>query len=78
MNMEKLDQILKKTPEEKKIVRLEREIEKYKDQIKDLEKEKSLLEKSVDAEREWRRDFQRLMKAAVHEDSLTEYERRYW
>jgi len=76
--MDKLEKILSKSPEEKKIHRLEREIEKYKDQIKDLEKENALLEKSVASEREWRRDFQRLMKAAVHEDNLTDYERRYW
>ncbi len=78
MSNEKLDNIIAKSPEEKKIVRLERELAKYKDQIKDLEQEKRLLENSVIAEREWRRDFQRLLKAAAQEDNLTEYERRYW
>jgi predicted nucleic acid-binding Zn-ribbon protein len=75
---EALVKIVAKTPEAKKIAKLEKELAKLKEKIGDLEHEKRNLEFGLAAERSWRQDFQRLLKAAVHEDNLTEYERRYW
>jgi predicted nucleic acid-binding Zn-ribbon protein len=74
----KLEAIVAKTPEAKKIAKLEKELAKLKEKIGDLEYDKRNLESSLSAERSWRQDFQRLMKSAVQEDNLTEYERRYW
>ena len=65
------------TPEERKIKRLEAELSKYKRTVKDLREEKEVLENNLTYERQWRMDFQHLMKAAVQEDKLGEYERRY-
>jgi predicted nucleic acid-binding Zn-ribbon protein len=75
---DKIKSILEKSPEAKRITKLERDVEKYKNTIKELEEEKKHLESCIESERRWRMDFQRLMKAAVQEDNLTEYERRYW
>jgi len=66
------------TAEEKKIAKLEKELEKYKKWNEYLKKEVQVLEFNVASERSWRMDFQRLMKSAVQEDNLTDYERRYW
>ena len=66
------------TAEERKIKRLENELAKYKGFVKDLQEEKRVLEYRIDAERQWRMDFQKLMKAAVQEDTLTNYERSYY
>lgn len=66
------------TAEERKIKRLENELAKYKGFVKDLQEEKRVLEYRIDAERRWRMDFQKLMKAAVQEDTLTDYERSYY
>lgn len=74
----KLEAIVAKTPEAKKIAKLEKELAKLKEKVADLEYDKRNLESSLSAERSWRQDFQRLMKSAVQEDNLTEYERRYW
>lgn len=74
----KLEDIVAKTPEAKKIAKLEKELTKLKEKVADLEHDKRDLESSLSAERSWRQDFQRLMKSAVQEDNLTEYERRYW
>ena len=75
---DELTKIITKSPEAKKIAKLEKEVAKLKEKIGDLEYDKRNLESSLSAERSWRQDFQRLMKAAVHEDTLTEYERRYY
>jgi predicted nucleic acid-binding Zn-ribbon protein len=74
----KLEDIVAKTPEAKKIAKLEKELAKLKEKVAGLEYDKRKLESSLSAERSWRQDFQRLMKSAVQEDNLTEYERRYW
>jgi predicted nucleic acid-binding Zn-ribbon protein len=66
------------TAEERKIKRLENELAKYKGFVKDLQEEKRVLEYRIDAERRWRMDFQKLMKATVQEDTLTDYERSYY
>ena len=66
------------TAEERKIKRLENELAKYKGFVKDLQEEKRVLEYRIEAERRWRMDFQKLMKAAVQEDTLTDYERSYY
>lgn len=66
------------TAEERKIKRLETELAKYKGFVKDLQEEKRVLEYRIDAERRWRMDFQKLMKATVQEDTLTDYERSYY
>jgi len=75
---DELTKIITKSPEAKKIAKLEKEVAKLKEKIGDLEYDKRNLEFSLAAERSWRQDFQRLMKSAVHEDTLTEYERRYY
>lgn len=67
-----------RTAEEKKIAHLTKELERYKGIVKDLQEEQKMLEYRIQAERRWRMDFQKLMKAAVQEDTLTEYERNYW
>ena len=66
------------TAEERKIKRLENELAKYKGFVKDLQEEKRVLEYRIDAERRWRMDFQKLMRATVQEDTLTDYERSYY
>lgn len=66
------------TAEERKIKRLENELAKYKGFVKDLQEEKRVLEYRIEAERRWRMDFQKLMKATVQEDTLTDYERSYY
>jgi predicted nucleic acid-binding Zn-ribbon protein len=73
-----LEAIIAKSPEAKKIAKLEKEVAKLKESIKDLEHKKRVMEASLEAERAWRMDFQRLMKSAAQEDSLKAYERRYW
>ncbi len=73
-----LAKIVAKTPDQKRIAKLEKEVEKLKSFIKDLEEDKRNMEYSLESERRWRMDFQRLMKSATQEDNLTEYERRYW
>jgi cell division protein FtsB len=73
-----LAKIVAKTPDQKRIAKLEKEVEKLKGFIKDLEEDKRNMEYSLESERRWRMDFQRLMKSATQEDNLTEYERRYW
>lgn len=66
------------TAEERKIKRLETQVSNLKNQIEDLQEQNKILEYRIEAERRWRMDFQQLMKAAVQEDKLTDYERRYW
>ena len=66
------------TAEERKIKRLENELAKYKGFVKDLQEEKRVLEYRIEAERRWRMDFQKLMRATVQEDTLTDYERSYY
>ncbi len=73
-----LAKIVAKTPDQKRIAKLEKEVETLKSFIKDLEEDKRNMEYSLESERRWRMDFQRLMKSATQEDNLTEYERRYW
>jgi hypothetical protein len=73
-----LKEILSKSAEQKRITKLEKEAEKLKDRIKELEQEVRRADSSLQAERAWRMEFQRLMKAAVHEDRLEEYERKYY
>lgn len=66
------------TPEERKIKRLEAEVKKLKDERETLKEHARQLDNDLQHERKWRQDFQRLMKAATSEDSLKDYERRYW
>lgn len=63
------------TAEERKIKRLEKEVETLREKIKELEKTISWREGQLFNEREWKRDLQRLMKDVVQEDTLDSYQR---
>lgn len=62
------------TTEERKIKRLETEIKKLKDKIEHLEKIDSRRRTQLYNEREWRRNFQSLLKDVVQEDYVEELE----
>ena len=64
-----------KTAEERKIARLEKQVKDLKEENQRLELQCNRLNFNVQAERQWRMDFQRLMKAAALEDTLEEYNR---
>jgi prefoldin subunit 5 len=69
---------MSQTPEERKIKRLEKSISGYKKQIETLNSTIKKLDMSLEAERNWRIEFQKLMKAVVLDDKLEEYHRVYW
>lgn len=62
------------TKEERKIKRLESQLDAVKDKVKQLEGEVSHYKYAATREREWRMDFQKLIKAAAQDDFLTEYQ----
>ena len=64
-----------KTAEERKIARLEKQVQDLKEENQRLELQCNRLNFNVQAERQWRMDFQRLMKSASQEDNLQEYNR---
>ena len=64
-----------KTTEEKKIARLEKQVRDLKEENCRLREDAVRSENSAYYERQWRMDFQRLMKAASLEDSLQDYNR---
>lgn len=66
------------TLEERKIKRLEAQIKVLKEKVEEQEMLLKRKDNELSSERKWRMDFQALMKAAVHEDNLTDYERQYW
>ncbi len=66
------------TPEERKIKRLEKQVAELKNEISNYKLTIRNMERSLNAERQWRMDFQRLMKGIVQEDTLEDYVRDYW
>ena len=64
-----------KTAEERKIARLEKQVQTLKTEVERLNQAVKNRESSLGYERQWRQDFQRLMKAAALEDSLEDYNR---
>jgi predicted nucleic acid-binding Zn-ribbon protein len=66
------------TTEERKIKRLESQVQKLKEEVQTLTDKNRQLESMLSSERGWRQDFQNLLKAAVQEDNLKDYERSYW
>ena len=66
------------TTVDRKTKRLEAEVKKLKEERDDLKRQLQDLHVRIGYEREWRMDFQRLVKAAAHEDNLESYERRYY
>ena len=56
------------TKEEAKIKRLDKKISEMKDQIQELKSQNRNLERSLQDERYWRVEFQRLMKDIVQTD----------
>lgn len=64
------------TAEERKIKRLESEVKRLKAQVDGLMSDLRLSQSKIYSEREWRRNFQRLLKDVVQEDTVEEY--REW
>lgn len=62
------------TAEERKIKRLETEIRNLKNKIEHLEKIDSWRRTQLYNEREWRRNFQSLLKDVIQEDNVEELE----
>ena len=66
------------TAEQRKIKRLETQIKHFKNEIDDYRMQIRRLEGNLYNERQWRRQFQSLLKEAVMEDSLKDTDREYW
>ena len=66
------------TPEERKIKRLEKQVADLKNEVSNYKLTIRNMERSLAAEREWRQQFQRLIKGVVQEDNLDDYVREYW
>ena len=66
------------TTEERKIKRLESQVQELKKEVQTLTDKNHQLEYQLKGKRGWRQDFQKLMKTAVQEDTLKDYERSYW
>ena len=62
-----------KTAEERKIARLEKQVQTLKTEVERLNRVVEHRESSLGYERQWRQDFQRLMKAAALEDTVEDY-----
>lgn len=65
------------TAEQKKIRRLEKLVQELKEDKEHLTKINANLHMSLSYERRWRQDFQNLVKAAIQEDRLEDYESTY-
>lgn len=63
------------TAEERKIKRLESEVKRLKTVIEGLQTDLRLSESTIYCEREWRRNFQRLLKDVVQEDDVRPLEK---
>ena len=66
------------TAEQRKIKRLEKQVADFKKTIEDLKMKIRQQDYEIVSERQWRQDFQRLMKDVVHADKLDDIEREYW
>ncbi len=65
------------TAEERKIKRLEAEVKRLKEKVAEQDKLLHWKESELYSEREWRRNFQKLLKEAVLEDTVTEHKEFY-
>lgn len=63
------------TPEERKIKRLESEVKNLKQDLAQANYQVECHVRWLESEREWRRMFQRLVKAAALDDNLDSYDR---
>ena len=66
------------TADQRKIKRLEKQVADFKKTVEDLKMKIRQQDYEIVSERQWRRDFQRLMKDVVHADKLDDIEREYW
>lgn len=66
------------TAEQRKIQRLEKAVADLKKQVEDATKTIRRRDQELMWERQWRQTFQSLMKDAVQEDKLEDYEKHYW
>ena len=66
------------TADQRKIKRLEKQIADFKKTVEDLKMKIRQQDYEIVSERQWRQDFQRLMKDVVHADKLDDIEREYW
>jgi predicted RNase H-like nuclease (RuvC/YqgF family) len=66
------------TAEQRKISRLESEVKRLKAERDTLKSNLREQDRALMYERNWRMDFQRLMKAAAQEDTLNDYDRNYF
>lgn len=66
------------TAEQRKIKRLEKQVADFKQEVTDLKERLRRQDNQLMYERQWRQDFQKLVKEAVQDDTLPEYERDYW
>ena len=58
------------TAEQRKIKRLEKAVADLKDEVTEYKQKLHKQEREVMVERQWRMDFQRLMKDVVHADTV--------
>ena len=66
------------TAEQRKIKRLEKQVADFRKTVEDLKMKIRQQDYELVSERQWRQDFQRLMKDVVHEDKLDDIHREYW
>jgi len=66
------------TAEQRKIKRLEKQVADLKSTVEALKSKVRQQDYEVVSERQWRMDFQRLMKDVVHADKLDDLHREYW
>ena len=66
------------TAEQRKVKRLEKQVADFKKTVEDLKMKIRQQDYEIVSERQWRQDFQRLMKDVVHADKLDDIEREYW
>ena len=66
------------TADQRKIKRLEKQVADFKKTVEDLKMKIRQQDYEIVSERQWRQDFQRLMKDVVHADKLDDIEREYW
>ena len=66
------------TAEQRKIQRLEKQVADLKQQLETATKTIRRRDQELMWERQWRQTFQGLMKDAVQEDKLEDYEKMYW
>ena len=66
------------TAEQRKIKRLEKQVADFKKTVEDLKMKIRQQDYEIVSERQWRQDFQRLMKDVVHADKLDDIDREYW